>query len=432
MFGSRGASSSSLTALLLVAPLLGACGVDTASNSENATARAPSTNWNRDIQSTALEVDLASRSATAVIAVDAASRTGASFEVGDLEIEQVVGSDGPLKFRVQDGTLDVGLPARQPAELTVHYRFHEHQKLEGLTKAGVTFSWPYFCGNLFPCKSDPSDGLRFELALDGVPDGKAAVFPTQVPDQAPSYMLAWAVGDYTRIDLGTTAHGRAVSVHHLPGEAQIASAGTANQWLEDTYGEYMFGNEVGSVSAAWGDGAFGGMEHHPFWHVSSGSMGDEETHAHEAAHGWFGNGVRLACWEDLTLSEGTTSYLAARSLEAVKGEAAGNAVWQDFEYQLDSVISRDDKIAWPETCGAIDVYHDLWNSVPYMKGAFFYRAVEQQVGRDAIDQVIAAFYAEYKGEAATMQDMLDVIERETGFDPSALAEGWLRSMGRPD
>lgn len=42
-------------------------------------------------------------------------------------------------------------------------------------------------------------------------------------------------------------------------------------WLETTYGEYLFGDEVGSVSVAWGPGAYGGMEHHPYWHVASGA-----------------------------------------------------------------------------------------------------------------------------------------------------------------
>src|SRR5439155_6115404 len=135
-----------------------------------------------------------------------------------------------------------------------------------------------------------------------------------IPADAPSYMLAWAVGDYTKVDLGTTSAGRKVSVSYLPGGKAAALAGTKHlpqyfDWLERTYGGYLFGNEVGSVSAAWGAGAFGGMEHHPFWHISNGSLGDAETHAHEAAHGWFGDGVRIACWEDLTLSEGTVSYL---------------------------------------------------------------------------------------------------------------------------
>ena len=168
------------------------------------------------------------------------------------------------------------------------------------------------------------------------------------------------------------------------------------------------------------------------WHVSHDSMGDPETHVHEAAHGWFGNGVRLACWEDLTLSEGTVSYITARAIEAVKGSQAGQDVWADYEWRLDDIIATGDHVAWPQSCGEIDVYTELWSEVPYMKGAFFYRAVEQHVGRDALDRAIAAFYAEHAGRAAGMADMLTTIEVQTGFDASELAEGWLMSLGRPD
>jgi len=250
-------------------------------------------------------------------------------------------------------------------------------------------------------------------------------------------MLAWAVGDYTRKTLGTTAAGTTVSVYYLPGEQAVATTGTAKlvgvfDWLERTYGAYLFGSDVGSVSAPWGGGAAGGMEHHPYWHIASDVMGDFETHAHEAAHGWFGNGVRIGCWEDLTLSEGTTTYLPARAIEAVSGAAAGAALWDDYAGRLDNVIATEDRKAWPETCNEIDVLTDLWNEVVYVKGAFFLRSVEAAVGREALDRTLAGFYQKHQAEAAHVQDLLDEIAAQTGFDPSTLAQGWLRSLGRPD
>ncbi len=409
-----------------------------AGNSEGyATQIPPQSNPTRDIWAADLTFDLNDHTATAIVQFDASTRRGATLEVGDLEIVAVTDAAGDVAFEVTDGVLDVGIQARKPHELTIDYRFGLHSELKGALDSGSTFLWPYFCGNLYPCKSDPADGLRLDLWLNGVADDKVAIFPEHIAADAPSYMLAWAIGDYAEIDLGTTAHGRQVSVWYLPGEETLATEGTTHlraafEWLEESYGSYMFGDKVGSVSADWGPGAFGGMEHHPLWHVSHDSMGDQETHVHEAAHGWFGNGVRLACWEDLVLSEGTVSYLTARAIEAVMGTKAGDGVWDDYGWRLDSVIASGDHVAWPQSCGQIDVYTELWSEVPYMKGAFFFRAVEQQVGREAIDRAIAAFYANYSGSAASMQDMLETIEEQTGFDPSELASGWLSSLGRPD
>jgi hypothetical protein len=111
---------------------------------------------------------------------------------------------------------------------------------------------------------------------------------------------------------------------------------------------------------------------------------------------------------------------------------AEQAAWDGYKEELDLAVANEDTIAWPQTCNKIDIIVDpLWSTIPYMKGAFFYRAVEMQVGAAALDKAIATFYQENVGQAAGMQDMLDTIKAETGFDPSALAEAWLKSLGTP-
>src|SRR5690606_32804642 len=162
---------------------------------------------------------------------------------------------------------------------------------------GVTFLWPTFCDNLFPCHEDPDDGSTFTLVATGVADGLTAVAPARIPVEVPSYVPAVAVGAYAEIALGVTPAGTAVSVHHLPGEEAAAAAGPGHLvavvgFLEAPLGPYRFGDALASVSVPWGPGAYGGMEHHPFVHVASAALASEEVHAHEAAHGWFGDGVR--------------------------------------------------------------------------------------------------------------------------------------------
>ena len=137
------------------------------------------------------------------------------LEVGDLVIEEVKSGDVSVPFKVTAGRLDLGLPARKPAEVTIRYAFKEHGELKGAHTSGLTFTWPTFCGNLFPCKSDPSDGTSFALTLSNVPAGQVAVYPEKIAEEAPSYMLAWAVGDYTKLDLGQTSAGTRVSAWYL-------------------------------------------------------------------------------------------------------------------------------------------------------------------------------------------------------------------------
>ena len=251
-------------------------------------------------------------------------------------------------------------------------------------------------------------------------------------------MLGWAVGAYTERFLGATQAGTQVFVWYLPGEEEAAITGTrhlrdAIDFFETRYGPYSLGNKVGSVSVNWGPKAMGGMEHHPFWHLASQSMGDRLVHHHEAAHGWYGNGVRIQCWEDFVLSEGTTDYLTARAVRATEGEAAEAKLWESRRLELEQVVARRDTVALPDaTCNAIDMStHPLASPIPYPKGGLFFHELEKQVGTDALDRVLARFYQLHLGKAARMQQLLDFVKSETDHDPGPLAQGWLREPGIP-
>jgi aminopeptidase N len=287
---------------------------------------------------------------------------------------------------------------------------------------------------VFPCHSSPADGTTFTLDVTNVPAGKTAVFPATIPSEAPSYQVAWSIDAYTELPLGTTTAGTQLSVWHRATEATSATSGTVHlrdafDWLERTIGPYKFGPKAGTVSTGWGPGAFGGMEHHPYWHVGSAALGDIETNIHEAAHGWFGGGVRIQCWEDFVLSEGTVTYLAGRALDAV-APAVGAQIWTSYEQDL-AAIDANAKV-WPATCNAIDILKDkLFTRAPYMRGAFFYRAVALKVGADKLDEAIAAFYAAHATKPATMASMLTTIAQVTGYDPTTCADMWLRSTTKP-
>ncbi|MCA9676152.1 MAG: peptidase M1 [Kofleriaceae bacterium] len=430
-----------LLVLLAVTPL--ACGDDGGAPPDAAAPDAPlaaTADWTRDVLDTRLAIDLLSREATATITLAASASHGASFEIGDLELASVTDGDGAALPFVDNGdTVDVGVATTDEATLVFAYTFRYHDGFQGADdNPALTLTWPYYCGNLFPCKThdNPADGTAFALELTGVPETKVAIYPHEIAAASPPYMLAWAIAAYTELDLGTTTAGTHVKMWYQPNQLNAATAGGAHlrdsfDWFEQTLGPYLFGDTVGSVSATWGFGAYGGMEHHPFWHVGSTALGDEEVNVHEAAHGWFGNGVRLRCWEDFTLSEGTVTYLAARALTVTGGPVLAQSIWDAYAARLQGL--RDDGgggVAWPDSCGAVDIL-DLFSDTPYTKGAYFYRAVANHVGVDALDAALSAFYMRYRGEAAGMQDMLDTIEAETGWDPTACATKWLRTAEVP-
>lgn len=395
----------------------------------------------RDIVSTDLVLDLTARRGRATLTL-ARSSAPARLEVGDLRLESVSTPDGdPIAYReITEGRIELDLPGARTA-VVFDYAFAQHGRLNGWDATpGFSFLWPAFCANLFPCHTNPADGTTFTLAVAGVPAGKTAIFPEKIETPAPAYQLGITLGAYEYEKLGETEAGTEVGIYFEAPGRDAALSGAANLagyfgWLEKSVGPYLFGPRVASVSVDWGPGDFGGLEHHPYWHIDDGQMHDPNTHAHEAAHGWFGNGVRIACWEDLVLSEGVVTYLAARAIEAVEGASAGLAQWEAYRTELDDLVAGgEDTPAWvPETCNAIDLTaHPLWSLVTYYRGAFFLRAVENQVGRERFDAALAAFYRKHGGQDdARTQDLLDALARDTGFDPTPLAERWLLQTGLP-
>jgi aminopeptidase N len=400
----------------------------------------------QDILTTDLVLDLANLTGTAKLVVKPA--TGAadvSLEVQGLTISSVLLDGSMVESPVAGGIMSVPVGAAAgPVTIDVAYSFpaKDVTTFDGwMPDSGVTFLWPYFCGNLFPCNSKPDDGVTFTMNVTGVETGLTAVYPKTTTSDAPSYMPAVAVGDFVKLDLGTTTAGTVISAWYLPGggAAMDAETGTSHllavfDFFETTYGAYSFGPEAGSVAANWGPGAFGGMEHHPFFHVGKDDFGNEEVQAHEAAHGWYGDGVRIACWEDFVLSEGTVTYMAAHGLERV----GGPDVWPDYVALLDAICTGMDvnTVALPDTCNQIDLLNDnLWSNVPYIKGACFYEEVADLIGQGLLDEALADFYTAHVGKAARMRDMIDLIEAKA--DPAAkdaietLVTEWLLSVECP-
>lgn len=421
--------------LLLFLAACGGSSTDLPADGSVDGATTPQPNATREIVHTALAVDVTALTGTATITFGPSADPGATLEVGNEMVRAVRHAGADLAYRVTGTHLELALPpADGPLIVDIDYQFQHNEGFEGSSATGYTLVWPYFCGNLFPCHSSPADGTTFDVTLAGVPAGKTAVYPTTIASEAPSYQLAWAIDDYVETAVGTTTAGTQLAVWHRANEASAAMSGTTHlvaafDWFEKTIGPYRFGPKAGAVSAKWGPGAFGGMEHHPYWHTGSAALGDIETNVHEAAHGWYGDGIRIRCWEDFVLSEGTVTYLAGRALDVVAPQV-GATVWQNYENEL-ATIPGAQKV-WPQSCGAIDILEDdLFTRAPYIRGAFFYRALAERLGADRVDEVLATFYARHALGAATMADMLATIQEVTGYDPTACAEIWLRSTTTP-
>lgn len=411
--------------------------VSSSSVSSTGTMPPASMNWDREIKITRIEIDLSVLRGSATLELAPSTDTGASFEIEGLAVLGARSGQRPLNVAFADGDrrLDVGVPADTNV-VTIDYNLHPQPSLQGYVETGLTSVWPNYCGNLFPCQSSPSKATALTLLIENPMPGNLLVYPPSIFTPVPSYVLGWAAGDYHYQTLGETTAHTEVGVYALAGHEAAAQQGTKRlrdvfDWYERTLGHYAFGSQVASVEVDLPAQPYGPLAHQPYWHVATSAMSAQEAHAHEAAHGWIGAGVRIACWEDLTIAEGAASYLAARALSAV-GEPDGDALWPVYRARLDAAMATPvQKIARPSGCDSIDVMGDLYSDIPAMKGALFLRALEGKVGSDALSSALTSFIAHHTLSSAGLADLLEEIHDDTGYDAAACAADWLQKAAVP-
>lgn len=413
----------------------------------SAADEAPPAGRVRDVASTRLDVDFREKRAVALVTFGASSTAGATLDVSGLTIRTVEHDGAPVPFALRRGAdvrrtyLDLDVPAGPSYAVTIAYGYTVWPDISGgethWGDVASTFTWPDRCGYLFPCNPAPGDGLTFELQMTGIPVGAMAVFPTSIPADAPPSMAAWAVGDYRYYRVGASASGIEVGFYSLPrgvdrGERSMAHVPRLVDWFEEHVGPYAFGDKIASVevprrSAALSSYPDLNAPHHPYWHVPATRFDAPQRQAEELSLGWFGSAVRVPCWSELTLSEGTASYLAAAALEATGEPTVGARAFGLIQSRLrDAAAYRR-----PATCtdDALPAAQSV--RLGRFKVAGFYVALEKRVSRDALVAAMGKVYARRRGATATFQEILDQVALDTGYDPNWCADYWLKRTGIP-
>lgn len=397
-----------------------------------------------DLQQIELTLNLLENTGTANISLFT-TETEITLQADNIIIQVVQNEQEQLSFSQTDGLLSFQTEANTENIFIIAYEFPERTLYEfdgWMPNQGVSFIWPDHCGNLYPCNPNTEDGIRFSVKITEAPQGATVIAPEQLIPEAPPYMPAFAMGDYTKLEVGTTQTGIDVFAWYLDGEDGLEDAqwGVLNMiesinFLEETYGTYAFGDKIGAVEVDWGSDSYGGMEHHPYFHVGQYDFWNEETQIHEVAHGWFGNAVRLQCWEDFVLSEGTVTYMTAKTLQ----EVAGYDLWEYYvEEFLEPICQGEDynAIVMPSGCNDIDFENDnLWSLATYMKGACFYEEAGDILGEAVIDQIIGEFYTANKYRPAKMEDMIELIYKNSNttqrIEIEQAIQDWLLSYECP-
>ena len=286
----------------------------------------------------------------------------------------------------------------------------------------------------------PTDLLALMSARNPTQLSASGNYHFEMPYAIPSYLIALAVGDIGFKDLGTGCgvyaekellKSCAKEFEDLPQMMSVAN---------ELYGKYRW--ERYDVLVLPYSFPFGGMEN-PMLTFANPTLltGDKSlvsVLAHELAHSWSGNLVTNHSWSDLWLNEGTTVYFEQRIMEALSGKEVADIMaliefdeLQDALKEIAASKNPEDSKLHLELAGRDP---DLaLSDVAYVKGAFFFKTLEQKVGRAALDQFLKGYFAHFAFQTIDAETFIAYLDANL-LKPQNISfnyKQWIYEKGLP-
>ncbi|MFC4526189.1 M1 family metallopeptidase [Dyella halodurans] len=251
-------------------------------------------------------------------------------------------------------------------------------------------------------------------------------FSFNQPHPIPSYLLAIAAGDIAAKETGPRS-----AVY-----AEPSVVGKAAKEFEDTekliataeklYGPYAWDRyDLLVLPPSF---PFGGMENPNMTFATPTLLvGDKSlvsVISHELAHSWSGNLVTSAAWRDIWLNEGFTTYVQGRITEAVYGKTLADEEAllsaRNLQKTIGAMPANAQRLApEPRGIGA----DDSLSEVPYDKGSWFLRTLEQRFGRETFDEYLKGYFNHFAFQSITTEQMLDYLKANL-FDKNPGKMSW--------
>jgi leukotriene-A4 hydrolase len=308
-----------------------------------------------------------------------------------------------------------------------------------------------------PCQDSP--GIRFTYeATVTVPKGMLALMSATNPQEKnetgvytfkmeqaiPSYLFALAVGDVEYQSLGSVT-----GVYAEPSVLESAAYEFADmQDMVDTaetlYGPYQWG--MYDVIVLPPSFPFGGMENPRLTFATptiiAGDRSLTALIAHELAHSWSGNLVTNATWEDIWLNEGFTVYFENRIMEEIFGKDFANMLallsYQDLQ---DEIVWLNSENRSADTRLRVELEgrnpDDGLTGIPYDKGFFLLKLMEETVGRKNWDKFLNDYFNEFKFKVMTTDSFLEhldnnLLSQNPEWEKTIQPRKWIFEEGLPD
>jgi aminopeptidase N len=252
----------------------------------------------------------------------------------------------------------------------------------------------------------------------------------------PPYLIALAVGDiqYNHIidNLGVFAEPSFL----IRASDELENVDKMMAVADSLYGMYQWDR----LDFLLMPGAFplGGMENPQLPFISptiiAGDKSLTNTIVHEIAHAWTSSIVSNATWNDFWLNEGFTVYLENRILEELHGlefvEMQEELSYLELLEEIKLLPAEDTRLKIDLGSREPD---DAFTLIPYQKGYFFLKALENEVGREQMDAFLNNYFKHFAFQSITTEDFLIYMDKElfADRDPVIDIEAWVYEPGLP-
>jgi len=298
-----------------------------------------------------------------------------------------------------------------------------------------------------PCQDSPGIRMTYEATVRA-PKGLMAIMsaenPTEVnadgvyhfrmPQPIPSYLLALAVGELEFRSLGGNSGVWAEKPMIAASAHELADTPKMIEAAERLYGPYRWGKyDVLVLPPSF---PFGGMENPRLTFATPTILAGDRSLvnlvAHELAHSWSGNLVTNATWNDFWLNEGFTVYFERRIMEEVAGRDYSEMLAllgrQDLEATVAELPERDTHLFLDLTGRDPD---EAATKLPYEKGYFLLRLIEENVGRAAWDRFLRDYFDRHAFQSMTTTELVAELKNafpQLGVDVNV----WIHGPGIPE
>lgn len=268
-------------------------------------------------------------------------------------------------------------------------------------------------------------------------DGELATERYEMPQPIPPYLFAFAAGELASRELSPRSRVWAEPSVVDKAAYEFAGVEAMIEAAEKLFGPYDW--ERFDILTMPPSFPYGGMENPRLTFLTPTLLAGDRSLvgvvAHELAHSWTGNLVTNANAEHFWLNEGFTVFAERRILEAIDGPEVAELDAALGRKELDAAIARfADRPALTRLrtqLAGIDP-DDAFSQVPYEKGYFFLRTLENHVGRDAFTRWLQSYIQTFRFGAIISDDFLGHFEvAHPGVLAKVGAERWLDGEGLP-